>query len=329
MEFKSEYYNETQIESILISYGFKNVKISDKNIIKENLNFQNYKNNKLVVSFNPMDYGKLLFKTQIEKEILYVLQNNNNHLIKILSSVNKNIIEIFKNKELIIKFIDSKLTDNSFIRIFDNEKFYFKNNQQILFTKVNKSKTITKLVKSKKLINNFITLDIETFINNNIMIPFCISVYDGEKKFSFFLTEYSSVEEMIINALGSITLRKYNGYNIYIHNMAKFDIIFLMKYLVKLGVVKPIIHNGKIISINLNFGKNYTIQFKDSYSILLASLNKLCKGFNVETVKSIFPFLFVNSNNLNYEGTVPNINYFNNNLSKEEYLKYYEQFDNN
>lgn len=30
MEFKSEYYNETQIESFIISYGFKEGKISDK-----------------------------------------------------------------------------------------------------------------------------------------------------------------------------------------------------------------------------------------------------------------------------------------------------------
>jgi len=52
-------------------------------------------------------------------------------------------------------------------------------------------------------------------------------------------------------------IRKYNGYNVYIHNLAKFDIIFLFKYLVKLGNVKPIIHNGRIISINFNFGKDY------------------------------------------------------------------------
>jgi hypothetical protein len=87
-------------------------------------------------------------------------------------------------------------------------------------------------------------------------------------------------------------IRKYNGYNVYIHNLAKFDIIFLLKHLVKFGNVTPIIHNGRIISINLNYGKNleYRLQFKDSYLMLLASLAKLTKGFMVDIQKSIFPF---------------------------------------
>lgn len=89
--------------------------------------------------------------------------------------------------------------------------------------------------------------------------------------------------------------------------MAKFDIIFLLKYLVKLVEVKPIIHDGKIIQIDIKFGPDnqYKLTFKDSYLILLSSLNKLCKSFNVETVKSIFPHLFVNENNFNYIGEVP------------------------
>jgi len=56
-------------------------------------------------------------------------------------------------------------------------------------------------------------------------------------------------------------LRKYNGYNVYVHNLAKFDIIFLLKYLTKLGSVHPIIHNGRIICINLNYGKDNEYQF--------------------------------------------------------------------
>jgi hypothetical protein len=117
---------------------------------------------------------------------------------------------------------------------------------------------------------------------------------------------------MILDCLKSIFIRKYNGYKVYIHNFAKFDAIFLFKYLVKLGVVNPIIHNDRLISINLNYGKNneYSIQFKDSFLILLASLAKLGKGFMVESLKSIFPFLFVNENNLDYIGEVPDLKYF-------------------
>ena len=329
MEFKSEYYNETQIESFIISYGFKEGKVSDKNIINPNLIFQNYNNNKLVISFNPLDFGKVLTITKLDNETLYILQAEDNLIIKILNSENKNSIEIFKNGDLIIKFTDIKLNDSRFVRILDNKKYYFENNQQILFSKEIKSKFISKLSKSNKLKNNFITLDIETFIKNNVLIPFCISIYDGKRAYSYFISDFNNSEELIISALKSIMIRKYNDYNIYIHNMAKFDIIFLLRYLVQLGKVEPIIHNGRIISINLNFGKDfeYKLHFKDSYLLLLNSLAKLTIGFGVNSLKSIFPFFYVTENNLNYIGDVPDIKYFNK-ISKDDYLSYCNNFKN-
>lgn len=125
-------------------------------------------------------------------------------------------------------------------------------------------------------------------------------------------------------------IRKYNRSNVYIHNMAKFDIIFLLKYLVKLGSVQPIIHNDRIICINFNFGKNgeYQLQFRDSYLLLLNSLMKLCKAFKVENAKSIFPHFFVNENNLDYIGEVPDIKYFMD-IKLADYNKYEANFNGN
>jgi hypothetical protein len=135
---------------------------------------------------------------------------------------------------------------------------------------------------------------------------------------------------MILDCFSSIFIRKYDSYNIYIHNMAKFDIIFLLKHLVKLGNVSPIIHNGIIISINLNFCTDlkYRLNFKDSYLILLGSLAKLTKGFMVKTLKSIFPHFFINKNNLDYIGEVPNFKYFDK-IKLEDYDKYKSDFYNN
>src|SRR6266850_1353322 len=232
MEFKSEYYNETQIDSFIISYGFKEGIISEKNIIKSDLSFQKYKNNNLVISFNPLDFGKVLTINKLVNETLYILQTKDNLITKILSSENQNSIEIFKDADLIIKFIDFKLSENKFVRIIENKKYYFENNKQILFSKENNSKFIRVLPKSNKLANNFITLDIETYIKN-------------------------------------------------------------------------------------------------SYLILLASLDKLTKGFIVETLKSIFPFLFVNEDNLDYIGEVPEFKYFYNNIKLSEYNNYISKFYNN
>lgn len=47
-------------------------------------------------------------------------------------------------------------------------------------------------------------------------------------------------------------VKKYDNYKVYIHNMSGFDSIFLLKIFIELGSIKPIIHNGELISINLN-----------------------------------------------------------------------------
>jgi hypothetical protein len=134
---------------------------------------------------------------------------------------------------------------------------------------------------------------------------------------------------MILDCLKSILVRKYNGYKIYIHNLAKFDIIFLLKYLVKVGILNPVIHNGRIISLSVNYGKDneYKIEFKDSYLILLNSLSKLSKAFKVINEKTIFPYLFVNKDNMNYEGKVPDLTFFDNKISKNEYHDYKQKFN--
>jgi hypothetical protein len=136
---------------------------------------------------------------------------------------------------------------------------------------------------------------------------------------------------MILDCLSSIFIRKYTNYKVYIHNMAKFDIIFLLKYLVKIVDIKPIIHNGKIIQLDINYGPNnqYKLRIKDSLLLLLSSLDDLSKAFNVDNPKGIFPFLFVNKDNLNYIGEVPKFESFGDKISKDQYLEYSKQFTNN
>jgi hypothetical protein len=56
MEFKSEYYNETQIDSLIFSYGFKSGKIPNKGYIKSNINFIEINKMRLPISMDPMDF---------------------------------------------------------------------------------------------------------------------------------------------------------------------------------------------------------------------------------------------------------------------------------
>jgi DNA polymerase type B, organellar and viral len=131
---------------------------------------------------------------------------------------------------------------------------------------------------------------------------------------------------MIIQSIKDLMVKKYDNYKVYIHNLAKFDAIFLLKILTKLGQVKPIIHNNDLISIDFKF-KGYNIAFRDSRQLLIYSLRSLAISFGVKTLKSIFPYTFVNENNLNYISHVPDFKYFSD-ISKSEYQDYSKNFLN-
>jgi hypothetical protein len=330
IDLKNNYYNETPIESLIFSYGFKNEKLSEKETINSNVNFQKYENNKLVISYNPLDYGKLILKNEFEDYTQFILQTRENLLVKINKFEVYNEVELVLRGESILKFRDELISENKFIRILDNKIFYFENNREILFTKEIKSKFISKTKNVKTLTNNFITIDIETIINNGLLTPYLIAFFDGKNLSSFYLSDFESVEQMMLTCLKSLLIRKYDGFKIYAHNLAKFDIIFLFKYLLKLATIKPIIHSGKIISVTVNYGENggYQIEFKDSLLLLLSSLDSLSKSFKVEDKKSIFPHLFVNENNLDYIGNVPAFNNFME-VKEDQYNDYKSNFNKN
>jgi len=128
---------------------------------------------------------------------------------------------------------------------------------------------------------------------------------------------------MINNAIDDICTRKYKNYKIYLHNFSKFYGYFLVKYLAKIGFCDPIIHKGRIISLNFNYN-NYNITFKDSYLLLPSSLRKLGKSFNVESLKGIFPYLL---SDINYKGDIPNFKYLKY-ITIEDYNKYKDSFIN-
>lgn len=82
MKFKSEYYNETPIESIIFSYGFKDGKVQNKdNLFNNQIKKQNYKNYDLPISMNPMDYGRIFKKMNIENGVVYILKMNKTKLL--------------------------------------------------------------------------------------------------------------------------------------------------------------------------------------------------------------------------------------------------------
>lgn len=131
MKFKSEYYNETQIAYIIFNYGFKSGKIPNKDNLISNVKFQNYKNYKLPISMDPIDYGRLIIQNKINADTNYIIQNENEQTINFSKFDNHNEVEFFKSGISLIKFTDIFINKLQFMRKIDNKTFYFENGNQI------------------------------------------------------------------------------------------------------------------------------------------------------------------------------------------------------
>jgi hypothetical protein len=328
ISIKSDAYTSNPMMSLTFSYGIRDGLASIKEI-KYGVKYHTYYHYKLPISINPLECGKL--NHQFDNH--YIIGLDSGNVLTVVKNDNiSNDCSLYKKGNLLIKWIDKIIDELTFIReIGKNQYTYVKNiNNNIyelsLLTVKKSTKFFDTLKKDETKDDKLITMDLETMVVNNNHTPFLISWFDGTEVKSYYLTDYDNVESMICTAIKDLTIRKYKNYKVYIHNFAKFDAIFILKYLNKIGIVDPLIHNGRIISMKFTLN-NYTIQFKDSYLILQASLKNLCKSFNVENQKGIFPHNFSNINNLNYIGNVPDISYFYN-LSSEEYNNYKKDFLN-
>ena len=157
-------------------------------------------------------------------------------------------------------------------------------------------------------------------------------IYDGDNKLSFYLSDYKSSDDLLRNAIKSLTIEKYNNYKVYIHNLSSFDGIFLLRILATMDNTKliPIIKDDKMIALTLKFGNKNKITFHDSMLMLPSSLDKLSKSFNVDNGKIIFPIYWLLNTlefNINYIGNVPDIKFFKG-ISISEYNNYVNERNN-
>ena len=180
-------------------------------------------------------------------------------------------------------------------------------------------------------------MDLKTRIINEVMISYCVSIYDGKEFESFYLSDFKDEREMLRASIISLMKRKYHNYKVYLHNFSHFDGIFILKILSVLtdSIIKPIYRDGNIIDLKFPYcsstgSEQYNLYFRDSYLLLPSSLKKLALNFNLKEQKGIFPYNFVNQDNiqLDYKGPIPSYDFFNK-ISIEEYNIYANDFKDN
>jgi hypothetical protein len=149
--------------------------------------------------------------------------------------------------------------------------------------------------------------DIETFIENDQHVPYCIVlIFNKKYKYFYINNSIDIIKETIIYIFANTKKKKI----FYIHNL-DYDGLFILEYLTKFGDFKfeSFIRKKNIYSIKI-YNKNKIIEFKCSYKLLPSSLRNIAKSFNLDE-KMPFPYKFSNRNNLEYVGVLPSVKYFN------------------
>lgn len=262
----------------------------------------------LPVSMNPSDYGLIKGTTSFESFTRYFVTDNNK-VFQIDVYLDGLINKVTILGAINLEWVDTRLTNDledlyTFKRVIKKSTIYFIDGEMAVSKQVLNAKPIKKMKVDRKLIYDFYTMDIETIKIENKITPYLICAYDRND----YIISYNSDQESLFTTFFEQLLSKIKPglTTIYAHNLSAFDGIFIMKYLLRYGEVNPLLHNGRLMSIKVSLG-NKTIIFKDSYLLLPLSLRKLCEAFNVEQVKTFFPF---NLTNLHYSGISPRFEYW-------------------
>nr|YP_009355785.1 ypothetical protein [Fomitopsis palustris]BAX08580.1 ypothetical protein [Fomitopsis palustris] len=219
--FRSEDYRTLTIENIIFKFFEIPEAIADKYLEKweliqpdESIKLEKFGEIKLPNNNNYSTWGN---------------QISNNIIIfkKRIYQINSNNIEVYENGEKLLSFIDQISNTNKydFIRIIDNHKYYVKDNKIVLIIKELPTKYLSKLNPKKIFRPKIITFDIETLLINNVHKPYLYSMYDGHKSFTWFSDSPSQLFDRLLS-------RKYKNYNVYAHNLSRFDVVFIGLYLI-------------------------------------------------------------------------------------------------
>src|ERR1700761_4512518 len=91
------------------------------------IKYQNHSHYKLPITTNPLEYGKLI--EQIGNK--YIIHLNTFNILILNKKENENFVKLFRKGEFIFEFKDLKISENTFYRFIQDQKYTFKNSKLI------------------------------------------------------------------------------------------------------------------------------------------------------------------------------------------------------
>ena len=300
---------------------------------------KNVKDGNLVISLE-------LLTKKYNTETLIVFYGSN-----VTADKKNKMISFDGEKPLLIKNGVTDTKFNDYIYNFDNKQVYLyekdkhvapfefkiKSNTKMINTKKNlgKNKYIMRpinLKKSYRPVSGVMGFDTETYGSKATL--YCICVYgtlnNELKSISFYGKKCLST---FVDWIDNISTPKYDKKakakksipQIYIfgYNNSNFDNLLIYKELNKKNPsTKYCFANNSIKYMYYN-----NISFHDIalFYRIAGGLRNTAKEFELEEEKGVFPYDFVNKNNLEYVGEIPDKKYWN---SEEDYKEYVSKHDN-
>lgn len=300
--------------------------------------------NYLIISFltKKFNYNRIVFSTKTGKLMFCSKDSfNNENLLFLNKDTSKYFIREIGNISVVLnKYNDIEL----FIKKIDLKPIKYTEHIKYINPEVNSDNKSDKDKPVPSRNTNFGVFDIETFVDTSedgekISRVFALGfgIYMGNVSM-YYLRDYfdnthdlENSNKLVIKCIESMLIPAYNKYIFYVHNFGRFDAIFLHKILLDYNLTVeskdqykliPMYRDNKMLKLEIKKTidkKAIKISFVDSLNILDAKLEKLCKDFGVATTKGIFPYNFVNKNNLDYVGPTPDISYYNKNVKLDLY----------
>ena len=178
--------------------------------------------------------------------------------------------------------------------------------------------------KDTKLDDRVGTLDFETYGTNLGMghhLVYAAGFSVKDKTELFYIEPLESSEQFINRFFYNIFMRdNLDGYTFYVHNLGRFDSVFIIKALALNENVSltPIWKDNSILSLTIKHSGK-TLILLDSLQLIPGSLENILESFNCVIKKGKFPYKAVNKKNLFYKGNKPNKSLYRD-ISDSEYL---------
>lgn len=332
------YVNNTVRSPLILSS--ENLILSNENLINKSKIFKK----EIKLRLRKINLTLIIISCSIKDYIEIYGENNIKNIIDIhnYSNLNNGYVRIGYDLEsgtFLFKAIDFIVNPHVFVRYIGNYSITIKNSKIVDINRFIKLDSIKppRFTHSALSNPNIGVLDIETFVNSKGLGQVYAMGYgtlqslQDENIQTYYLSDFGNFNSdlLIITCINSMLESKYHKYYWYIHNMGKFDIIFIYKTLEEFNLqsqtefykLKTIYKDGKMLKLTVSrkLGtKTVKITFIDSYNLLSSSLDTLTKGFDVKNLKRDFPYNFVNEKTINYKGQTPDIKYFNK-ISTSEY----------